>query len=184
MTTIIAKETNKGVEIGFDSLCTGYDSFDLEQQKVFVNGGIVFGVAGRLLLATELKHANLPKLPETDAGIEKWITGKLVPKIRKILDEIAPRRHGDGFGMQILAVIHGKVYEISSDTGWHRRKDGIYAIGSGSPYAFGSLSAGSSVADALKVAASVDPGTGGRLTTTTAQKMLEVDQLTRLYEAV
>ena len=184
MTTIIAKETDNGVEIGFDSLCTGHDAFDLEQQKVFVNGGIVFGVAGRLLVATELKYAELPKLPESSVGIEKWITSKLVPKLRKILDNIAPRRNGDGFSMQILAVIHGKVYEISSDTGWHRRKDGIYAIGSGSPYAFGSLSAGSSIGEALRVAASVDPGTGGRLTTTTAKKLLEVDELTKMYEAV
>ena len=60
MTTIIAKETANGVEIGFDSLCTGYDAFDLDQNKVFVNSGMIFGIAGRLLLATELKHAELP----------------------------------------------------------------------------------------------------------------------------
>lgn len=172
MTTIIAKEGPNGVELGFDSLCTSYDSFDLEQNKVFVNGGIIFGVAGRLLMSTTLKHADLPTLPKSDNGIEKWITSRLIPKLRQILDEISPRRSKDGFGMQILAVIHGKVYEISGDTGWHRRKDGIYTIGSGSPYAFGALSAGSSVMDALKVAASVDPGTGGRLTVATAEKLL------------
>jgi len=172
MTTIIAKETSKGVEIGFDSLCTGYDSFDLEQNKVFVNGGIVFGVAGRLLLATELKHADLPRLPETSVGIEKWITSRLIPKLRQILNEIAPRRGDDGFSMQILAVIHNKIYAISSDTGWHRRKDGIYTIGSGSPYAFGALASGSTMLEALQVAANTDPGTGGRLTVTTAEKLL------------
>lgn len=170
MTTIIAKETNRGVEIGFDSLCTGYDSFDLDQKKVFVNNGMIFGVAGRLLVATELKHADLPAPPAH--GIEKWLTSRLVPKIRQILNEIAPRRHSDGFSMQILIVIHGKVYEISGDTGWHRRKDGIYTVGSGSPYAFGALSAGSSVKNALEVAASVDPGTGGRLTVTTDADLL------------
>jgi hypothetical protein len=172
MTTIIAKETNKGVEIGFDSLCTGYDSFDLDQKKVFVNNGIIFGVAGRLLLSTELLHADLPTPPESSVGIEKWITARLVPKIRQLLNEIAPRRHGDGFGMQILMVIHNKVYEVSGDTGWHRRTDGLYAVGSGSPYAFGVIANGGTVADALRVAASVDPGTGGRLTVTTADKLL------------
>lgn len=173
MTTIIAKETANGVEIGFDSLCTGHNAFDLEQKKVFVNGGIVFGVAGRLLLATELKHADLPRVPaESTVDIEKWITARLIPKLRQLLNEVAPRRTEDWYSMQILTVIQGKVYEISGDTGWHRRKDGIYAIGSGSPYAFGSLSAGSSVEDALRVAASVDPGTGGRLTVTTAKELL------------
>jgi len=176
MTTIIAKETPKGVEIGFDSLCTGYDSFDLDQKKVFVNAGMVFGVAGRLLLATELKHADLPTPPET--GVEKWLTARLVPKIRQLLNEIAPRRNGDGFGMQILIVIHNKVYEISGDTGWHRRTDGLYTVGSGSPYAFGAMAAGGSVRDALQVAASVDPGTGGRLTVTTASTLLADTGLT------
>ena len=173
MTTIIAKETANGVEIGFDSLCTGYDAFDLDQNKVFVNSGMIFGVAGRLLLATELKHAELPKPPvHPSANIEKWLTSRLVPKLRQILNEIAPRRGNDGFSMQILVVIHNKVYEISGDTGWHRRKDGIYTVGSGSPYAFGTLANGGSVEDALRVAAYADPGTGGRLTVTTADELL------------
>lgn len=172
MTTIIAKETINGVEIAFDSLCTGYDSFDLEQNKVFVNNGIIFGVAGRLLIATELKYADLPTPPKSSAGIEKWLTSRLVPKIRQLLNEISPRRSGDGFSMSILVVLHDKVYEISGDTGWHRRKDGLYAVGSGSPYAFGVIANGGSVGEALSVAASVDPGTGGRLTVTTASELL------------
>jgi hypothetical protein len=171
MTTILAKETETGVQIGFDSLCTGYDAFDLEQKKVFVNAGMIFGVAGRLLIATELKYADLP-VPPANVSVEKWLTARLVPKIREILDKIAPRRENDGFGMQILVIIKGKVYEISSDTGWHRRTDGIYAIGSGSPYAFGTLAAGGTIGEALNVAASVDPGTGGRLTVTTDRELL------------
>lgn len=173
MTTIIAKETPKGVEIGFDSLCTSYDSFDLAQKKVFVNSGMIFGVAGRLLIATELKYADLPTPPNDPSLIEKWLTSRLVPKIRQLLNEIAPRRDSDGFSMQILIVIHNKVYELSGDTGWHRRTDGLYAVGSGSPYAFGVIANGGSVGDALRIAASVDPGTGGRLTVTTAKDLLD-----------
>lgn len=172
MTTIIAKETANGVQIGYDSLCTSYDSFDLEQHKVFVNAGMIFGVAGRLLISTELKHADLPTPPADPSKVDKWVTARLIPKLRALLNEIAPRRGEDGFGMQILAVVHGRVFEISGDTGWHRRTDGLYAIGSGSPYAFGALSAGSSMRDALTIAASVDPGTGGRLTVTTDKEML------------
>jgi len=74
--------------------------------------------------------------------------------------------------MSILMVIHNKVYELSGDTGWHRRKDGLYSVGSGSPYAFGVIANGGSIGDALRVAASVDPGTGGRLTVTTAADLL------------
>lgn len=172
MTTIIAKETSNGVEIGFDSLCSGYDAFELEQKKVFVNNGTIFGVAGRLLIATELKYADLPKAPSDPNAVEKWITARLIPKIRQILNEIAPRRGGDGFNMSILIVVHNKVYEISSDTGWHRRVDGIYTIGSGSPYAYGALHAGKSVAHALLAAKAADPGTGAELYVTTANEMI------------
>ena len=172
MTTIIAKETNSGVEIGFDSLCTGYDSFQLEQKKVFVNNGIIFGVAGRLLIATELKYAELPKPPSNPKEVEKWLTHRLIPKIRQILNEIAPRRHSDGFNMGILIVVHNKVYEISSDTGWHRRVDGIYTIGSGSQLAYGVLHAGGSVAQALNAAKASDPGTGAELYVTTADELI------------
>jgi ATP-dependent protease HslVU (ClpYQ) peptidase subunit len=172
MTTIIAKETNNRVEIAFDSLCTGYNGFQLEQKKVFVNNGIIFGVAGRLLIATELKYADLPKPPQNPAEVEKWLTSRLVPKVRQILNEIAPRRGDDGFGMQILVVVHNKVYEISGDTGWHRREDGLYSVGSGSPYALGVLAAGGSVSDALRAADYHDSYTGAELFITTADALL------------
>lgn len=174
MTTIIAKETPNGVQIGFDSLCTGYDSFELEQKKVFVNNGVIYGVAGRLLVATELKQADLPAPPsDPNANIEKWLTVRLLPHLRRILNEVAPRRGDDSFSMQILVVIHNKVYEIGSDTCWTRRTDGTYTVGSGSPYAFGALATGASVSHALRVAAEVDPYTGGRLTVTTADALLK-----------
>lgn len=178
MTTILAKETPNGVELGFDSLCTSYDSFDLDQPKVFVNNGIIFGVAGRLILSTELFHADLPTPPAKGQNIDKWLTHRLIPKIRQLLNEIAPRRGSDGFNMGIIIVVHDKVYEISSDTGWHRRKDGIYAIGSGSQLAFGALLNGASMLDALATAKYADPGTGGRLTATTAKELLKNHKLT------
>lgn len=173
MTTIIAKETAGEVFIGFDSLCTGYDQFELEQNKVFVNNGVIYGVAGRLLLSTELKHAHLPPAPENAGETDSWMTSTLSPKIRHILNDIAPRRGTDDFSMQVLVVANNRVYEISGDTGWHRRVDGLYAVGSGSPYAFGALAHGAPIRAALNIAANTDPYTGGRLTVTTASKLLE-----------
>jgi ATP-dependent protease HslVU (ClpYQ) peptidase subunit len=173
LTTIIAKETAGDVHIGFDSLCTGYDQFELEQNKVFVNNGVIYGVAGRLLLSTELKHAHLPPAPADPSETDTWMTSTLSPRIRHLLNEIAPRRSNDGFSMQVLVVANSRVYEISGDTGWHRRVDGLYAVGSGSPYAFGALASGASLRSALTIAANTDPYTGGRLTVTTAKKLLD-----------
>lgn len=172
MTTIIAKEVNGEVHIGYDSQCTGMDAFEMEQDKVFVNNGAVYGVAGALIFATEVKHASMPAPPLDVDETDHWATTRLGPKLRQILNEISPRRHSDSYEMQILVVANNRVYEIEGNTGWVRRVSGVYTIGSGSPYASGSLDSGSSIKKALDVAAARDPYTGGRLTVTTASKML------------
>ena len=71
MTTIIAKEHNGEVVIGFDSLVSGGESFEMEQDRVFVNNGVIYGVAGRLLLSTEIKHAHMPTPPADVAEDER-----------------------------------------------------------------------------------------------------------------
>lgn len=175
MTTIIIKEHKGKVSIGYDSLVTGGDKFELERNKVFVNksNGIIFGVAGRLLYLSELEHAQLPSVPKDPSLTDKYVTAVLMPHLRRVLENAQPRRGGhDEFDMQLLAVVNNRVYEVGCDTAWMRRTDGLYAIGSGSPYARGALSHGATVEDALKIAAHSDPYTGGRLTITTADIML------------
>lgn len=172
MTTIIAKEHKGKVTFGYDSLCTGGDSFELEREKVFTNNGIIFGVAGRLLLNSELKHAQFPSVVKDPGLADKWLTSALMPHLRRVIDTVSPRRGQDEYEMQILVSVHNRVYEIGCDTAWMRRTDGVYAIGSGSPYARGALMGGASFGDALKIAANIDPYTGGRLTIMTAEEIL------------
>lgn len=172
MTTIIAREQRGKVTFGYDSLCTGGDSFELEREKVFANNGIIFGVAGRLLLNSELKHAQFPSVVKDPSLTEKWLTSALMPHLRHVINQVSPRRGQDEYEMQILVSVHNQIFEIGCDTSWMRRTDGIYAIGSGSPYARGALVAGASFNDALKIAASIDPYTGGRLTIATAEDIL------------
>lgn len=173
MTTIIAIESPHIVQIGYDSLATGHSSFDLEQPKVFVNNGVVYGVAGRLSLATELKHSQLPKLPAPGTNLDSWVTSTLIPRIRTVLNRGGGRMGEDNFEISMLIVVNERVYQISGDLGWHRRTDGIYAVGSGSPFAAGALYSGSGIATALQIAKDSDPYTGGKLTVTTASKLLK-----------
>lgn len=172
MTTIIAKEHNGAVTIGFDSLVSGGESFEMEQDKVFVNNGVIYGVAGRLLLSTEIKHAHMPTPPTEVSETDGWVSSTLSPKIRSILNAVNPRRGQDEFSMQILVVVNNRVYEIGCDTAWYRKVTGVYTIGSGSPYAAGALSHGATVLEALSIAAERDSHTGGRLTVTTARSLL------------
>lgn len=175
MTTILAKEVNGKVHFAYDSLCTGGDSFELEREKVFANNGIIFGIAGRLLLNAEFKHAQFPSPPKDPSLTDKYITLSLMPHIRRLLNELAPRRHEDEFSMQILVVVNNRIYEIGCDTSWMRRVDGLYAIGSGSPVALGAMKHGASLEEALKIAAENDPYTGGRLTIASADVILKRD---------
>ena len=173
MTTILMKETKSGVEIAYDSQCTAHDAYELEREKVFNNNGIIFGVAGLLLLNAELKHAQFPSVPKDPSQVEKWLTVTFMPHLRRVFDSIMPRRD-DVINMAILLVIHNKVYEIGCDTSIGRRVDGLYAIGSGGTIALGAMKHGASLPEALAISAETDPYTGGRLTVTTAKQMLVV----------
>lgn len=172
MTTILMRETKNDVQIAYDSQCTSHDAFELEREKVFVNNGIIFGVAGLLLLNPELQHAQLPSIPQDPNLTDKWITKTLMPHLRRLFDEVMPRRGSDVINMSILCVVHGKVYEIGCDTSVGRRTDGMYAIGSGGTVAFGAMMHGAPLGEALQIAANTDPYTGGRLTVTSAKELL------------
>jgi len=174
MTTIIAVETAHGVSIGYDSMCSsGGEKFELEHPKVFTNNGAIYGVAGRLLLSTELCYADLPAPPKKKHKTDRWVTRELSPHIRDIIDSVMPKRDDDGVECQFLVIANGRAYEISGDSGWHRRTDGIYAIGSGCDLARGALMAGANINKALEIAADHDAGTGYDFTTCSAADMLD-----------
>jgi ATP-dependent protease HslVU (ClpYQ) peptidase subunit len=163
MTTIIAVETPTGVEIACDSQATGGDKIQMEQSKVFHNNGALYGVAGLALLANELCHADLPK-PPTDDTTDRWVTRELIPALRGICETINLKRDDDGeYEMQLIVVANRRVYEIQGNCGWVRNSTGVYAIGSGTAFALGALSAGATVSEALEIAAKHDPYTGYKL---------------------
>lgn len=172
MTTIIAIETPEGVQIGCDSQATGGDKIHMEQPKVFANNGVVYGVAGVALLANELRYADLPKPPEEATDTDRWMTREFIPALRAIVEEIAPKRDEDDFEMHLIVVVNNRAYEVGGNAGWIRATSGVYAVGSGGPYAMGALSAGATLDAALEIAAKHDPYTGYDLTSVTASQIL------------
>lgn len=167
MTTIIAYEHEGGVTLGWDSqVSLGSHIYHGAHQKVFANGSIVLGVAGALSDAKILQYAELADPDESGWDIDRWVTNELVPSI---FHALAERNRATVTNSQIetestiLAVVKGRVYEISSDQAADRRVDNIYTIGSGSHFARGALAAGASVRTALGIAADHDYGTGFKL---------------------
>lgn len=173
MTTILAIETIAGVQIGCDSQATGGDKIQLEQPKVFTNNGAIYGVAGTALLANELRYADMPAPPKDADDTDRWMTREIVPHLRAVLECAGQKTDDDGdYVMQLIIVANGRAYEVGGNTGWVRNTAGIYAIGSGGPYAAGAISAGASLQGALEIAAKHDPFTGYQLTATTDRELL------------
>lgn len=172
MTTILAIETLAGVQIGCDSQATGSDKIQMEQPKVFTNNGAIYGVAGTALLSNEMRYAELPAPPADSDHTDRWMTREVIPALRAVIESIAPKRSEDDFEMHIVVVANGRAYEVGSNSGWIRNTAGVYAIGSGGPYAAGAISAGASLQTALEIAAKHDPYTGYQLTATTDRELL------------
>lgn len=167
MTTIIAVETDAGVQIACDSMASGGDKIDLEQPKVFTNNGVTYGVAGTVLYLNQLRHTELPPPPEDGSNLDHWVTMILVPVLREAAEAVGLPKNDDGeYEAGVLLASHGKVYEINGNLGWVRNTSGRYSIGSGSFFAIGAMSAGASVEEALAIAARHDPSTGYRMTVT------------------
>jgi len=173
VTTILAIETLAGVQIGCDSQATGpADKIQMEQPKVFTNNGAIYGIAGMALLANEMRYGDLPEPPQDMDETDRWMTREVIPAIRAIIEEIAPKRGEDDYEMHLLVVANGRAYEVGSNAGWIRNTAGVYAIGSGGPFAAGAISAGASMQQALEIAAKHDPYTGYQLTATTDRALL------------
>lgn len=173
MTTIIAREIDGDVEIACDSMVTGHGQYELGISKIFVNSGVVYGVAGALVCSTQLRHAKLPSPPEATTNADAWVTNTLAPAIRAVLSQSFKFMNDGYYHMQVLAIINNVVYDIDAIGGWVRRTDGLYNIGSGGLVARTAIEAGASLEKAMELAGKLDSYTGGPYTVTTASKMLK-----------
>ena len=164
MTTILAIETPNRVTIACDSMASGNDVIQLEQPKIFENHGVTYGVAGTVRLLNELRYADLPS-PEQDDDLDEWMTRRLTPALRQLITDMGEEKNDGGeYNLHILATTGGRVYEITGDLAWIRNTSGVYAAGSGGPFALGAISAGATIEQALEIAAKHDPYTGYSLT--------------------
>lgn len=167
MTTIAAKEHPRGTVIASDSQATAQDKIELVAPKIFERNGVTYGVAGIISLANELRYSDLPApTGDTDA----WVNNTLCPALREIAKDLDLNRTDEGgYELGILAIIGQRIYEITDDLTWIRNTTGTYAIGSGYAFALGAMDMGATPREAIEVAATRDPNTGGKIHELTAQ---------------
>lgn len=171
-------EQEDDVQIGFDSrVSVGHTYDDLAADKVFVNNGIIFGVAGAVLDAQIIQYAALPDPEGGGWDTDRWVTTELIPAIKQAIggrDALEFRAGKVSTDSHALFVVRNRVYELFYDTAWIRRVDGLYGVGSGAAYALGALAVGGELEDALEAAAAFDKATGNRLRVTSANTLLGV----------
>lgn len=169
MTTIIAKVTDKGVDLGSDSQSTAGNTIRHATKVVNVNGQFWVGTAGRARFGDIVEFADVPHIhpaelsgPGFDA--KGWLVTQVIPawiesvkNAEQVHHEKDEWPHGSS-----LVVLAGRVFEISSDFSVDEILD-YGGIGSGSDYAVGAMAAGKGLKDALEIAARLDPYTGGEL---------------------
>lgn len=142
MTTICAIETDQGVVMGADSL-VGYSEdltyvFHSDVPKIWRTQTAVLGVAGSTRISQVYKHfLVVPDYDEEEDDIEDWMVHTFTKALRHALKDAG---NGNADADWILAVgIGHTAWMVGASMDCHRTQDDFLVIGSGSPYAVGSL---------------------------------------------
>ena len=177
MTTVVAHKTSKGVTWGWDSLMvTGNQAEVMVNQKVFVNRGLIYGVAGSLRALDVVQYAEFPHYDEEEElDARKWLITKWVPYVLDNFKDIPGMLTEDGEldGCSILIGTRDEVFAIDGRLSVSHTPSGVHAMGSGGDYAMGAVMAGATVIEALHIAGNFDPYSGGAYTTVTASSYLD-----------
>lgn len=197
MTTIIAIQGDGFAAVSVDSRISTIDEGGFASQittlgpgscKVAKNGKYLLGAAGDMRAINILHHAFQPPVPPLGtkgSKLDQFITTKFIPALRTCFEvqgyaapETDTSSHIAEHASTILVVVNGSIYVVDGDYSWTSDNSRVYALGTGSAYALGAMSAiVSKKSDittaqaktmtlrALKIAASFDPYTGGPFTT-------------------
>lgn len=173
MTTIIFAEQDGKIITGSDSQTTAgwrKSSSRPDDGKIFVNGGLIFGVSGTVRGANILQFMDIPVIDDYEPGwsSRKWMVTKFVPAVQKAFEEAkASGTDSDGCfdtGVHFLVGFKGQVFSVHGDLSVMSPAGNFFAAGSGSSYALGAMYAGADVKQALEAAANYDAASGAPFT--------------------
>jgi ATP-dependent protease HslVU (ClpYQ) peptidase subunit len=194
MTTIVAIQGDDFAVVGYDSRISSMDSSGYVSQvftlgescaKVATNGKYILGAAGDVRAINILHHVFQPPAPAAGlkgTKLDKFFTNNFIPALRDCFEKqgyAAPdtdeKQHIAEQGSTVMVVVNGTIYIVDGDYSWASDVSGIYALGTGAPYALGALhmnktssqkktlgihTAKTLVLKALSVAGKFDPHTG------------------------
>ena len=167
MTTIVAVCKNGNVTIGADSQVTdgSRPNRHPRMEKITKNNGYLIAGSGDSQPCDILQHIFVPPVPSVQErkDLYKFMIVKFIPAMRECLEDNGwkPSTDDKESGFNMLFAFDGEVFDIGDDFSVLLNDDGIYGVGSGSPYAIGALYAGATVEKALDYASSNDIYTSG-----------------------
>jgi hypothetical protein len=160
MTTIVALQGDGFALVSCDSRISDVDSSGYISQvstlkegtaKVALNGKYLLGAAGDLRAINILHHAFTP--PPPPAGIkgkklDQFFTVKFIPALRECFESQGyatpdkdEKMHMAEHDSLLIVAVCGNIYVVDGDYSWLSDTSGVYALGSGSSYALGALTA-------------------------------------------
>lgn len=173
MTTIVGVQYRDKVVLAADNQVTGdggrrYNHPDMK--KISQRGEFLIAGSGEVQPCDVVQNMwNPPKVTAKDKeNIYRFMIVKAMPSLRKCLtDNGFDFNEGKGEGkadesrFNFLIAVGGELFDVADDLSVCRSGDGIYGVGSGSPYAIGALHAGAKPEKAIEIASKLDVNTSG-----------------------
>lgn len=173
MTTIVGKQYEDKCVLAADNQVTGgsgqkYNHPDM--LKIAKRGEFLVAGSGEVQPCDVIQHMwTPPKITLKDRDdLYHFMIVKVMPSLRKCLtdngydfSEGKDTGKADESRFNFLIAIGGEIFDIADDLSICRSGDGIYGVGSGSPYAIGALHAGATPKEAVEVACKLDVNTSG-----------------------
>lgn len=160
MTTILAVQGEGFAVVSVDSRISAMDEGGFASQiltlgegssKLAKNGKYLLGAAGDVRAINILHHVFVPPVPPPGLKgkkLDHFITVKFIPALRDCFEKqgyAAPERdsstHIAEHNSTIIVVLNGTIYVIDGDYSWTCDYNKIYALGTGSAYALGAMTA-------------------------------------------
>lgn len=170
MTTIVGVETPYRTILAADRQVTQGPDKTTDGVKIATNGDYTFAAAGYLRSIQVLQYASLPPIPNTPSRnftdhehleLDRFFTREIIPAVREAFEVVDSEALEES---QLLVAVKNRLYNVSGGCGaWLRSRDGLYAVGSGAPYAMGALAVGASPEAAIEIAGEYDIGTSGEV---------------------
>jgi ATP-dependent protease HslVU (ClpYQ) peptidase subunit len=168
MTTIIGLEYKDRCFIVADSQTTdegGRIYTHPEVEKISANGSFLIAGSGETLpcdIAQHIWESPIPSKQDKE-DLYRFMIRKAMPSLRKCMTE-----NGYNFDedtketrFQFIIAVGGEIFDVDQELSISKSADGVYAAGSGAPYALGAIHAGADAYEAMEIASKLTAFTAG-----------------------